>query len=192
MQSRLLLGIWALSSILLLLGLFRPIVEISVSLEDVLKDASRKHPAVGFMLQERGVNMAELASKLPPSNTTRQSIVSSVKELFRLGSYSAALIVLVFSVVLPITKQVVFVLSLLGGSDSRRVLPWVATVHKWAMVDVFVLAMVVLTLSSATAWNAKLLGGFYWFLGYFFLAAFLAKKIQNARTENQPIVTNTA
>jgi len=56
--------------------------------------------------------------------------------------------------------------------------------HKWAMVDVFVLAMVVLMLSSAAAWSATILDGFYWFLVYFVLAAILGFLVSSEHPTN--------
>ena len=95
-------------------------------------------------------------------------------KLYRLKCYTAATLILVFSIIIPICKQCTFLLSFwLANKGFKRPLAITQAMHKWAMVDVFVLAMVVLTLSSATAWSADLLDGFFWFLGYFFTAGAL-------------------
>jgi hypothetical protein len=168
------LVVWVCSAVLLSLGLTRPIIEIAVNIEGVLQDALDRQPIVGLMLQEHGLNVANIASKLPPSNVTRKSIVSSVANLMRLRCYTAATLILLFSVVVPIAKQLALLLVVvLPPEASARLNGVTRAIHKWAMMDVFVLAMVVLALSSATAWNAALLDGFYWFLGYFFTAAAL-------------------
>lgn len=174
---RLLAG-WAACTLLLVAGLSRPIIQISVNVEAVLKDAIDHQPIVGLLLQEKGFKLSDIASKLPPTSTTTQSILSSVAKLYRIGSFSAATLILLFSVFTPIVKQFVYLRVIVSGSEKRfRYLHWTKLLHKWAMVDVFVLSMVVLTLSSATAWDARLLDGFYWFLLYFVFAAFLASLV---------------
>ena len=166
--------LWVCSTALLCLGLTRPVIQITVNVVGVLQEALDRQPIVGLMLQERGLNVADIASKLPPSSVTRQSVASSVAKLMRLNCYAAATLILLFSVVVPIVKQIVLLLVVVLPSDaSARLCAAAQIVHKWAMLDVFVLAMVVLMLSSATSWNATLLDGFYWFLGYFFTAAAL-------------------
>lgn len=175
MQSKsALILLWLCSATLLGLGLTRPIVQIEVNIVGVLQDALDRQPIVGLMLQERGLNLADIAGKLPPTSATRKSIVSSVIKLFDLNCYTAASLILIFSIIVPICKQLAMLAAVLVQRERGRVLVAVTqSVHKWAMLDVFVLAMVVLGLSSATAWNAYLLEGFYWFLGYFFSAAML-------------------
>lgn len=168
------LALWVCSAILLSLGLTRPVIQIAVHVEGVLQEALDRQPIIGLMLQERGLNVADIASKLPPSSLTSQSVVSSVVKLMRLKCYTAAVLILLFSIVVPIVKQIALLLvAVLPPDVSTRLSSATQAVHKWAMLDVFVLAMVVLALSSATSWNAALLDGFFWFLGYFFTAAAL-------------------
>lgn len=167
--------LWVCSAVLLVFGLTRPIIQIEVNIVGVLQDALDRQPIVGLMLQEKGFSLPQVASKLPPTSATQKSIVSSVIKLYELDCYTAASLILVFSIIVPICKQLAMLLGILAvpRGRSRRLVLLTQTVHKWAMLDVFVLAMVVLGLSSATAWNAYLLDGFYWFLGYFFVAAVL-------------------
>ncbi len=168
------LALWLISAALLSLGLTRPVIEISVNVEGVLRDAVDHQPIVGLLLQEKGIKLADLVSKLPPSSVTRQSITSSAMKLYRFEAYSAATLVLIFSIIIPITKQIaLLIVVLFPFGRSGQINSVTKAIHKWAMLDVFVLAMVVLALSSATAWNAILLDGFCWFLGYFFSAGAL-------------------
>lgn len=170
-----LLAIWACGATQLALGLTRPIIEIEVNVVGVLQDALDRQPIVGLMLQEKGFDLSDVAGKLPPTSTARKSVVSSAAKLWELDCYAAAGLILAFSVVVPIAKQAAMLAAVFAppGRRPAAVVAVTRAVHKWAMLDVFVLAMVVLGLSSATAWNARLLDGFYWFLGYFFAAAVL-------------------
>jgi uncharacterized paraquat-inducible protein A len=100
--------------------------------------------------------------------------VSSATKLYRLRCYTAATLILLFSIVVPIGKQIaLLILVLFPQGGFKKLSSVTSAVHKWAMLDVFVLSMVVLVLSSATTWNAVLLDGFFWFLGYFFTAGTL-------------------
>jgi hypothetical protein len=177
--NRPLIALWLCTATLLALGLTRPILQIEVNVVGVLEDALDRQPVVGLMLQEKGFNLGDVAGKLPPTSSTRKSIVSSVSKLYDLDCYAAASLILAFSVVVPICKQAAMLAAVLAppGGRSAALVAVTRAVHKWAMLDVFVLAMVVLGLSSATAWNAYLLDGFYWFLAYFFAAALLGARL---------------
>ena len=61
--------LWATSTVFLVLGLSRPVIEVAVNVESVLKDAVDRQPIIGILLQERGIKLSELASKLPPSTS---------------------------------------------------------------------------------------------------------------------------
>ena len=166
--------LWATSTVFLVLGLSRPVIEVAVNVESVLKDAVDRQPIIGILLQERGIKLSELASKLPPSTSTRQSICSSVVKLYRVKCYTAATAILLFSILAPIVKQIALLLTLiLPAERAQRISRFTQAIHKWAMLDVFALAMVVIALSSAAAWKATLLDGFLWFLAYFATAAVL-------------------
>ena len=180
--------LWMFCSFLLVLGLSIPIIKISVGLEVVIKDAMDKQPAIAIFLQEYGIKVGELTAKLPPTNESSQSIISSTWKMFKMGSPMAGIIILSFSIVTPILKQIVFLFAVIGTKESR--LRWVTiakNLHKWAMVDVFVLSMVVITLSASSGFSAHLQLGFYFFLLYFVLASFVGKMAANISTcEDSP------
>jgi paraquat-inducible protein A len=185
-----LFALWFVSAILLSLGLTRPLLAIDINIEGVIRDTLEQQPIVGVVLQERGIVVADLASKVPPSSSTRQSIVSSTIKLFRLNAKISAVLILVFSIVMPICKQVALLLLLiLSPQNGKKILPTLVAIHKWAMLDVFVLSSVVLALSSGSSWNATLLDGFYWFLGYFIAAAALGRLLARRRALIPPPIT---
>ena len=184
-----LIALWLCSAALLFLGLTRPIIQIEVNIVGVLQDALDRQPIVGLILQEKGFNLSQVASKLPPTSATENSVLSSVRKLYELDCYTAASLILAFSIVVPICKQLAMLLGLLAmpWGKPRVLVAMTQAVHKWAMLDVFVLALVVLGLSSATAWNAYLLEGFYWFLGYFFVAAVLGILLSKRHNAASPL-----
>jgi uncharacterized paraquat-inducible protein A len=95
-------------------------------------------------------------------------------KLYRLGSHLAASLILIFSIIIPIIKQTILCFAVMlpahGLGKLSRV---IQSIHKWAMLDVFVLSMAVIALSSAAAWSAVLLDGFTWFVSYIFSAGVL-------------------
>ena len=115
---------------------------------------------------------------IPVYDQTR-SIVGSIRHLYTVGSYTAATLILFFSVVVPLTKSVLVSWALLQSNADvrRRTLFFVETIAKWSMADVFAVAVMIAYLaaqasqsaSGSTAiveFDASFGSGFYWFAGY--------------------------
>jgi paraquat-inducible protein A len=99
--------------------------------------------------------------------TTEHSLISTVDVLLTDGQTFLGLIVLVFSIVLPITKLLYLLLvSTLPPADvvrhSRRLraLEWLG---KWSMHDVLVLALTIFFIKSQGVYDASSLNGVYFF-----------------------------
>jgi len=108
-----------------------------------------------------------------------RSIVGSVRHLYSVGSYTAATLILLFSVIVPLTKSLLVSWAVSQSNPDRRrgVLFFVETIAKWSMADVFAVAVMIAYLaaqasqsaSGATAivvFGASFGPGFYWFAGY--------------------------
>lgn len=171
-----LIAFWLCCTILLGFGLTRPVIGITANIEGIIRDTLESQPVIGLLLQERGLKLSDIASKLPTPSMTSQSVISSASELYRLGNYTAAALICVFSIMLPICKQVILLAALASSHDSsNRLANIVISIHKWAMLDVFALSLVVISISSSSSWNASILDGFYWFLSYFFATGILGE-----------------
>ncbi len=167
-------ALWIISSVLLYFGLTEPIIALAVEPKIVIEGMIREQPVIAILLRQQGYDIQALMGLIPDTVPTEQSIVSSVQELFRLNSVIPASVILFFSIITPILKQVIFGLYfVLRGEAVRLVAGLVGAIHKWAMLDVFVLSIVIVALSSQSGWSATLLPGLYWFLGYFFTAAMM-------------------
>jgi Paraquat-inducible protein A len=131
--------------------------------------------------------------------TQTRSIVGAVRNLYEVGSWLPATLILLFSVVVPVTKSALVTWAVLmrDVAQRQRVLDFVETIAKWSMADVFVVALFItylaaLATQSAAAGSAPQLvaftasfgPGFYWFLAYclFSLASqqFTARLARNA------------
>ncbi len=79
---------------------------------------------------------------------SQSSILSGIIELFRHGNYFVAIVVLIFSIIFPLTKIVLLLeLSLLELFERKQkafTLRLMETLGKWSMMDVMLLAFLVM------------------------------------------------
>src|SRR5215475_12062711 len=99
--------------------------------------------------------------------TYEHSLISTVNALIRSGQTFLGITVLIFSVVLPITKLLyLLLLSTLPQRELRRLarqlraLEWLG---KWSMHDVLVLSLSIFFIKSQGVYDAKSLNGVYFF-----------------------------
>ena len=109
-----------------------------------------------------------------------RSILGSVRNLYEVGSWIPATLILLFSVIVPFTKAglVAWATFMTDPTQRRRTLDFVEMIAKWSMADVFVVALFIAYLAaqatqSATATGPPLVAfaatfgpGFYWFTAY--------------------------
>lgn len=105
-----------------------------------------------------------------------RSIWGTVEALASTGNLLVALLIVTFSVVIPCFKLFLQTASLcITRADFRRPVLWLnASLSKWSMADVFVMALLVAFLAGSAAdqtgdiltMHARLGPGFYYFLGY--------------------------
>ncbi|MEM1000313.1 MAG: paraquat-inducible protein A [Bacteroidota bacterium] len=99
-----------------------------------------------------------------------RSIMGTIQGLFEEDNAIVAVLILVFSVVVPVAKALaLFVVLLLPQLSIRRGLHrFVGLISKWSMADVFVVGVFIAFLSTRSNDNvgAELHRGFYFFLGY--------------------------
>jgi len=158
---------------------------------------SMMNPAILAFIKATGGDLRKIVQeRLGPQITTAlqqsagevevyeqtRSIVSSVRQLYRVGSPVPATLILLFSVIVPLTKAalVAWAVFMSVGERRRRTLAFVETIAKWSMADVFVVALFIVYLAAhATtrptdagaapaliSFNARFGPGFYWFAAY--------------------------
>jgi hypothetical protein len=134
-----------------------------------------------------------------------RSIVGAVRNLYDVGSPFPATLILLFSVVVPLTKAALVVWAAFMRDAGRRVrtLRFVEAIAKWSMADVFAVALFIVFLAARAtqqtpgssappllSFTAHFGPGFYWFAGYclFSLASqqYTARKAQAAPAEGSP------
>ena len=102
-----------------------------------------------------------------------RSILETVDALRESGNLLVAGLIFVFGVVVPIVKGLLLGVALFGHGPIRRVaMNFARGISKWAMNDVFVVAVYVAFLSAKATDNldAQTEPGFYWFTAYVLLS----------------------
>ena len=111
-----------------------------------------------------------------------RSILGSVRHLYRVGSATAATLILVFSVAVPLTKAALVLWAVFHADLKRRqrTLHLVELIAKWSMADVFAVALFIAYLAARASqtppgagfappivvFDAAFGPGFYWFAAY--------------------------
>lgn len=112
--------------------------------------------------------------------TQTRSIVGSVQHLYSVESNTAATLILVFSVIVPLTKSLLVSWAVMQSKPGRRrsMLFFVEAIAKWSMADVFAVAVIIAYLAAQASqsvggdaaaiisFDASFGSGFYWFAGY--------------------------
>jgi uncharacterized paraquat-inducible protein A len=117
----------------------------------------------------------QIEGQLEAYHNTR-SIWGTVDELARTGNLPVALLIVFFSLVVPVFKLLLQAVTLvLPRGELRRPLLWLnAALSKWSMADVFVMGMLVAYMAGSASgqmgdmltMHAALEPGFYYFLAY--------------------------
>jgi hypothetical protein len=172
------------------------LLERGLDEETIASLKTMMNPAVVGLLQLTGSDLRKtLIDKLTPQliaslqksagdfevyQQTR-SIVGSVGNLYEVGSPVPATLILLFSVIVPVAKAVTVAWAMFIRNTERRdrALAFVASIAKWSMADVFVVALFIAYLAanatqssgdpaapSLVAFDARFGSGFYWFAAY--------------------------
>ena len=173
-------------------------LERGLSDETIAVLKSMMSPAiVGFLSATGGDLRKIIIEKLSPQITAAlqksveeveiyqqtRSILGSVKRLYEVGSPVPATLILLFSVIVPLSKGalVAWAVFMADAARRRRTLRFVETIAKWSMADVFVVALFIAYLAARAsttapgepgaaaplvAFTASFGPGFYWFAAY--------------------------
>ncbi|MBL0937843.1 MAG: paraquat-inducible protein A [Gemmatimonadaceae bacterium] len=102
------------------------------------------------------------------TNETR-SVVGAIRSLHQSGNDFVAGLILLFSILVPLTKALLAVPVLFGAPERRAsLMRFVQAISKWSMADVFAVGMLIaLLVAKGTANLSAIAGpGFYFFTAY--------------------------
>ncbi|PHS66185.1 MAG: hypothetical protein COB09_01595 [Thalassobium sp.] len=114
-----------------------------------------------------------------------RSIWETVLKLHNLGYTPVAILIVTFSVIIPLLKLALIICTWLLPSTLRWRL--IAALGKWSMADVFVVAILVafFTAKATAEVSAELLPGFYWFAA-FCLCSVISGQMLTSQTTTAP------
>lgn len=172
-------------------------LETGLDEETVNSLKSLINPAIVAMLQFTGGDLRKmLIEKLTPQVTAAlekggedvevyhqtRSIVGSVRNLYEVGSPVPATLILLFSVIVPLTKAALvgWAVFVTDAVRRQRTVNFVEAIAKWSMADVFVVALFIAYLAAQATqtstgnetapalvkFDASFGAGFYWFAAY--------------------------
>lgn len=172
---------------LLVPGLTEPMLSVSGTVEksklvtvgqDILVEGA---DAPGWVLDvvDAVVDNFEVSGTVPAFSKSN-SIIGTATELYNNNHVPVAVLILLFSVGIPLLKALLLILAHLPFNQVvRERLLWVSAISsKWSMADVFVVAIFVAFLAAngiresraLVDFNSELGSGFYYFLAYCLLS----------------------
>ena len=99
-----------------------------------------------------------------------KGVIGSIEKLFGSGDMVVAIVILLFSVVIPVVKtlSLLFVSIFMESKFAHGIVKFFKMIGKWSMVDVFVVAtfLVYLTANKGDVSHAEVEVGLYFFLAY--------------------------
>ena len=120
------------------------------------------------------------------SNTI--SLLSALQQLAQQAEWGLFVLIGVFSVVFPLLKSVILLLvwnfDPAQGERHRRHLRWLATYSKWSMLDVFVVALLVVSVKLGSLAEARVEAGIYAFAASVILTMLLSAWIGSHTVES--------
>ena len=112
------------------------------------------------------------------------SMFTGLAGLWEEGQYLVFVILLAFSVLLPLSKTglLLFANNVQAGSGRRvyRVMQWLSHHGKWSMLDVFVVAVLVVSLKLGALASVRINAGFYVFSASVILTMLITGTVMKA------------
>ena len=109
------------------------------------------------------------------------SVLGGVIELFREGRFFLFIVIAGFSIVLPLLKIAVLI-RLLGAKENKLVnldkyLHWMHLYGKWSMLDVFVVAVLVVSVKLGAIASVEMRYGLYAFAAAVVLSMYVTARV---------------
>jgi hypothetical protein len=111
-----------------------------------------------------------------------KGILGSITKLFDSGEMAVAITILLFSVIVPLLKIITLIFTIIFRNYrfSHHLVEFFKHIGKWSMIDVFVVAifLVYLTSNKGSVSHAEIEVGLYFFLAYVILSMITTMKMQ--------------
>lgn len=204
MKTKLGLVVLVVAYALLIPGLIQPMITLTGTVDkaemvQLGKELVENHPDIPAFLGKTAARLLDqlhVQGRIPAYEKTR-SILGTVKELADSKSYLVAFLIMMFSVIVPVTKGVLILTTYIKKhgrtADIGRKISNI--ISKWSMADVFVVAIIVAYMAAnATQRSDEIFSlsavfgpGFYFFLSYCLLSI-LSAQLLGWHTPDQAVV----
>lgn len=192
MKTKLGLVVLVLAYALLIPGLIQPMITLTGTVDkaemvQLGKELVANHPDIPAFLGKTAARMLDqlhVEGSIPAYEKTR-SILGTVKELADSKSYLVAFLIMLFSVIIPVTKGILILAAYIKkhGRTADISRKTSNLISKWSMADVFVVAIIVAYMAAnASQRNDEIFSlsavfgpGFYYFLSYCLLSILSAQ-----------------
>lgn len=120
-----------------------------------------------------------------------KGVIGSIVKLFDNGDVVVALVILLFSVLIPALKtfSLAFVSVFMNSRFAHGIVKFFKMIGKWSMVDVFVVAtfLVYLTVDKGDVSRAEVEVGLYFFLAYVIVSMLVSLSADKMLQENKAV-----
>ncbi len=111
----------------------------------------------------------------------RVSVFSAVRELWQADQIFLVLIIVVFSIVFPMSKLAVAIyvwyIADTAGHQLSALLGWLSELAKWSMLDVFVVALSVVAIQASLVGDVLVNPGLYLFVLAILLSMVVMRRV---------------
>jgi hypothetical protein len=118
-----------------------------------------------------------------------KGVIGSIVKLYESGDIVVAIVILLFSVVVPGLKvlSLLFVSIFMESNFAHSIVKFFKMIGKWSMVDVFVVAvfLVYLTANKGDVSRAEVEVGLYFFLAYVIISMFVSLSADKMLSANK-------
>jgi hypothetical protein len=120
-----------------------------------------------------------------------KGVIGSISKLFENGDAVVAIVILLFSVIIPTVKilSLLFVSVFMKSKFAHGMVTFFKMIGKWSMVDVFVVAtfLVYLTVDKGDVSRAEVEVGLYFFLVYVIVSMLVSLSADKMLQENKKV-----
>ncbi|MDP0589859.1 MAG: paraquat-inducible protein A [Candidatus Endonucleobacter bathymodioli] len=193
-----------LSATLLVPGITQPLITLQADMnrQAIVNEGKRlvgeqsMHPTMASMATQF-LDGLKVQGTTNLYNKTR-SIFGTAEDLWKSGHLLVALLIVIFSIIIPATKTLLILIACMIKNTSALI-RLNSFLSKWSMADVFAIGVIVACLASNSTssqkalitFNAQLHAGFYWFLGYCLASIAVGQLLVNIQpTATKPMVIN--
>jgi len=159
-QKTVLLLLHLLSMVLLVLGLYKDMLQIDISAH--------------FIVEIKLFN-------------ENRSILGVLQSLWQSSNYFPFVLILIFGIIIPLIKSVTIFYLLLSKKTAHYYYLFINSISKWAMADVFAISIFVAFLGANAMDNTKavVMDGYYYFTAYVLLSALITHLLVKMKKSSQ-------